>query len=99
MHDVWTASLSHYAVIPLNSRPHNWTVRPLFPARESSVASRFSLDNERAGDDDQRDLVVRDQTLTGTSVAGDVCACTAKCHCYDFWYVFIGTDLVFFRTF
>ena len=48
------------------------------PARESNAVSRFSLDNERAGDDDQRDLVVRDQTLTGTSVAGDVCARTAK---------------------
>ena len=46
--------------------------------RESNVVSRFSLDNERAGDDDQRDLVVRDQTLTGTSVARDVCACMAK---------------------
>ena len=31
-----------------------------------------------AGDDDQRDLVVRDQILTGTSVAGDVCARTVK---------------------
>ena len=33
---------------------------------------------KRAGDDDQRDPVVRDQILTGTSVAGDVCARTAK---------------------
>ena len=33
---------------------------------------------KRAGDDGQRDLVVRDQTSTGTSVAGDICACTAK---------------------
>ena len=33
---------------------------------------------KRAGDGHQRDLVVRDQTLTGTSVAGDVCARTAK---------------------
>ena len=33
---------------------------------------------KRAGDDHQRDLVVRDQTLTGTSVAGDVCAHTAE---------------------
>ena len=42
------------------------------------MASHFSLDNERAGDDDQRDLVIRDQTLMGTSVARDVCAHTAK---------------------
>ena len=33
---------------------------------------------KRAGDGDQRDLVVRDQTLMGTSVAGDVCARIAK---------------------
>ena len=33
---------------------------------------------KRAGDDDQRDLVICDQTSTGTSVAGDVCVRTAK---------------------
>ena len=33
---------------------------------------------KRAGDDNQRDLIVHDQTLSGTSVVGDVCAHTAK---------------------
>ena len=33
---------------------------------------------KRARDDNQRDLVIRDQTLMGTSVMGDVCARMAK---------------------